>query len=160
MGRYIYNGHEDCLIFKTPPPPHPFFYLHPTFVYPLDLGRPISNDPNPSPNANQSIKRKHNPRKTIMFSCHFFWSAFLFTINSLILSGFSLFSFHLAQASLSPFLSLYTIVCAVVQKYHEIFFIYNYSHFKCSFCNQSVLFAQLENINYVWKNNCTMHLNK
>ena len=55
--------------------------------------------------------------------------AFVFSINSLILSGFPLTSFHLAEASLSAFLSLYTLVCAAVQKYHEMSFIYNYSHF-------------------------------
>ena len=45
-------------------------------------------------------------------------------------AGFSLTSFHLAEASLPAFSSLYTLlVCAVVQKYHEISFIYNYLHF-------------------------------
>ena len=58
-----------------------------------------------------------------------FRSVFVFSINSLILSGFPLTSFHLAEASLSAFSWLYTLVCAVVQKYHEMSFIYNYSHF-------------------------------
>ena len=63
-----------------------------------------------------------------------FWSAFVFSISSillvsLILPGFPLTSFHLAEASLSAFSWLYTLVCAVVQKYHEMSFIYNYSHF-------------------------------
>ena len=65
-----------------------------------------------SPNDNQSIKRKHNP-----------------SINSLILSGFLLTSFHLVKASLSAFLWLSAIVCAVSQKYNEMSFISNYSHF-------------------------------
>ena len=98
-----------------------------------------------------------------MLSGPSFRSAFVFGINSLILSGFPSTSFHLADASLSPFSWLYTLVCAValkvleklppnpnlnpnpyhyrgqfcsgtifrapVQKYHEMFFIYNYSHF-------------------------------
>ena len=34
-----------------------------------------------------------------------------------------------AEATLSAFSSLYILVCAVVQKYHEMFFIYNHSHF-------------------------------
>ena len=59
-----------------------------------------------------------------------FRSAFVFSINSLILSGFPLTSFHIAEVSLSAFLSLYTHMCAVVQKYHEMSFIYKYSHFK------------------------------
>ena len=64
-----------------------------------------------------------------MLSGPYFRSAFVFSINSLILSGFSLTSFHLAEPSLSAFSWLYTLVCAVVQKYHEMSFIYNYSHF-------------------------------
>ena len=86
--------------------------------------------------------------------------AFVFSINSLILSGFPLTSFHLAQASLSAFSSLCTLVCAVVQKYHEMYFIFNYSHFQYSFCNQPVLFAQLENVNKLWNNNRNVHVNK
>ena len=34
-----------------------------------------------------------------------------------------------AEASLSAFLWLYILVCAVVQKYHKMIFIYNYSQF-------------------------------
>ena len=58
-----------------------------------------------------------------------FRSAFVFSINSLILSGFPLTSFHLAEASLSAFSWLYSLVCAAIQKYHEMSFFYNYSHF-------------------------------
>ena len=47
----------------------------------------------------------------------------------LILSAFPLISFHLGEASLSDFSWLYTLVCAVVQNYDEMSFIYNYSHF-------------------------------
>ena len=54
---------------------------------------------------------------------------FFLIINSLILSGFPLTSFYLVEASLSAFLWLYTIVCAVVQKYREMSFVYNYSQF-------------------------------
>ena len=64
-----------------------------------------------------------------MLSSHSFRSAFVFSFNSLILSGFPLTSFHLAEASLSAFSWLYTLECAVVQKHHEMSFIYNYSHF-------------------------------
>ena len=47
-------------------------HLRPKFFHPLDLGRPISNEPPPSPtpNDNQSIKRKHNPRMSII--CYHF----------------------------------------------------------------------------------------
>ena len=77
----------------------------------------------------------------------FFRSAFVFSINSLILPCFPLTSFLLSEASLSAFSWLYTLECAVVPKRHEMFFIYNYSHFQYSFCNQPVLFAEHENIN-------------
>ena len=81
-----------------------------------------------------------------MLSCPSLWSAFVFSINSLSLSGLPLTSFHLAEASLSAFWWLYTFVCPVFQKYQEMSFIYNYSHFYDSFYNQPVLFAQLENV--------------
>ena len=64
-----------------------------------------------------------------MLSGTSFRSAFVFSINSLILSGFCLTSFDLAEASRPAFSWPYAPVCAVVQKYHELSFIYNYSHF-------------------------------
>ena len=67
-----------------------------------------------------------------MLSSPSFRSAFLFSIlaciNSLMLPVFLLSSFHLAEASLSAFSGLYTLY-AIVQKYHERFYIFNYSHF-------------------------------
>ena len=87
-----------------------------------------------------------------------FRSAFIFSINSLILSGFPLTSFHLDEASLSAFSWISTLVC--VKKYHEMSFIYNYSHFWYSFCNQPALFAQLENVNNLWKNNHAVHVSE
>ena len=64
-----------------------------------------------------------------MLSGSSFRSAFVFSTNSLILSRFPLTPFHLAEASLYASSWLYTLVCAVVQKYHEMSFIYNYLHF-------------------------------
>ena len=52
-----------------------------------------------------------------------------FTSTFVFLSRFSFTSFHLAEASLSALSWLYTLVCAGVQKCHEMSFIYNYSHF-------------------------------
>ena len=89
---------------------------------PLTLDVQFQTNP-PSSNDNQSIKRKHNPRMTIMLPGPSFRSAFVFSINSLILPGFPLTSFDLAEASLSAFLWLYTFVCAVAQKYYEMSFI-------------------------------------
>ena len=48
--------------------PTPLVCLSPKFFHPLDLGRPISNEPPAPPNDNQSVKRKHNLRMTII--CH------------------------------------------------------------------------------------------
>ena len=87
----------------------------------------------PSPNENQSIQIKHNPRMTLICR-QVLPSAFVFSINSLISSSFHLTFLHLAEASLSALSWLYTPVCKVVQKYHEMYFTYN--HFQYSFCNQ------------------------
>ena len=59
-----------------------------------------------------------------MLSGPSFWSTFVYSINSLILPDFPLTSFHLAEASLSTFSWFYTLVCAVVQKYRKMSFIY------------------------------------
>ena len=99
-----------------------------------------------------------------MLSDPSFRSVFVFSINSLInsliLSGFPLTSFHLAETFLSAFSWLYTRVCAVVHKTLQNVFIFNYSQLKQSFCNQPVLFAQLENVNKLWNNNRTVHVNE
>ena len=48
-----------------------------------------------------------------MLSGPSFRSPLVFSVNSLILSDFPLTSFHLAEASLSAFLWLFTFECAV-----------------------------------------------
>ena len=93
-----------------------------------------------------------------MLSSPSFRSAFIFSINLLILSGLSLTSFQLAEALLSVFSWLYNYDCAAIQKYQEVSFIYNYSRFWYSFCNQPVLFAQHKNVNKLWNNNWIMHV--
>ena len=55
------------IIQSSRPRPPPLVHLRPDFFPSLDLGRPILNQPPPhSPNDNQSVKRKHNPRMTIV----------------------------------------------------------------------------------------------
>ena len=76
----------------------------------------------PSPNDKQSWSPIY------MLSDPSFRSAFVFSINSLILPDFSLTSFNCAEASLSAFSWLCTLVC-VVQKFHEMSFVYNYTLF-------------------------------
>ena len=67
----------------------------------------------PSPNDKQSWSPIY------MLSNPSFRSAFVFSINSLILPGFSLTSFNCAEASLSAFSWLYTLVCVVVKKFRK-----------------------------------------
>ena len=54
--------------------------------------------------------------------------SFVFSVNSLILSGFPLTSFHLVEPSLYAFSWLYTLVCEFVQKYHEMSFLFIITH--------------------------------
>ena len=109
-------------------PPTHLVHLHPKFFNSLYLVHSISNDP-PFPNDKQPIKRKQSKNDYYLLSGPSFRFDFVFNINSLILFGFLLTFFHLAKASLCAFPWLSTLVCAVVQKYHEMSFIYNYTHF-------------------------------
>ena len=94
-----------------------FVLVRPKFFDPLNLGRSISNELPPSPNDNQSIKRKHNPRITII--CYqvlpSFRSAFIFSFISLIFSSFPLTSLHLAEASNLLFCG-FTLLCVQLSK--------------------------------------------
>ena len=93
-----------------------------------------------------------------MLSGPSFGFRFYFSINSLISHGFHLAFLHLAEASLSAFSLLYTLVCEVVKKYQEMYF--TQKHFQYSFSNQPALFAQRENVSKLWNNNCTVHENE
>ena len=104
-GRYTYKVHENCPISQTSTL---LVHLRPKFFPPLDLGRPISNEPLP---PLQMITKNDY----YMLSSTFFRSAFVSSINSVILSAFPLTSFHLGEVSPSAFSWLYTLVCAVVQ---------------------------------------------
>ena len=123
--------------------PTPLVHLRPKFFHPVDLGRPISTDPLSPPLQIITIQLKENITQgwLCMLSGPSSRSAFVFNFNSLILSGFPLTNFHLAEAGLCTFSWLYALACAVVQKYHEMSFICNHSHSWYLFCNQRVLFA-------------------
>ena len=88
-----YNIHENCPIFKTS---HP--QLRPRF-------------------------HPHNPKITIMSSDPSFRSALLFSINSLTLSGFSLTSFHLVNASVCLVVVLYPCVCSCHEISRNVFYL-------------------------------------
>ena len=112
----------EIIQFSRPPTP--------LFIYVQKSSNPLTLDvqfqtKSPSPNGNQSIQIKHKTRMALI--CYqVLPSAFVFSINSLILSSFHLTFLHLAEASLSAFSWLYTLVCEVVQKYHEMYFTYNH----------------------------------
>ena len=84
----------------------------------------------------------------LRFQCQF--------IN-LVWFSFDFFSLS-SSLTICCFVTLYSCVFAIVQKYHEMSFSYNYSHFQYSFFNQTLLFAQLEKVNKLWINNRTVHL--
>ena len=94
-------------------PVTPLVQLRPKFFHPLYLGRPILNKPPPIslPNDNQSIKKNIIQRWLLYvirsflpvgFCFHYQLIIFVFTINSLFLSGFLLTSLHLAEANVVP----------------------------------------------------------
>ena len=101
----------------------------PSSIYVHNSSTPLTSDVQFQ--TNSLLQMITNPRMTIiyiiqgwllyMLSGPSFRTAFVFSINSLILYGFLLTFFHLAEAS--AFSWLYTLACAVVQKYHEMSFI-------------------------------------
>ena len=87
--------------------------------------------------------------------------SFVFSVNSLISSGFPLASFHLVEPSLSAFSWLYTLVCEFVQKYHEMSFLFIITHnLSTHFAVNLFFLPQLENVNKLKRKNRTMHVNK
>ena len=114
-------------------PPTPLSIYVQNSSTPLILDVQFQTNPYPpsySPNDNQSVKRKQFKEDYYMLSGPSFRSAVVFSINSLILSVAFL---RLLFIYLKPHHLLFhgwTHVCSVAQKYHEIPFIYNYSHFK------------------------------
>ena len=134
-------------------------HLRSTFLHPLDLGRPISNEPSPPfPNDNQSVKRKQFKDDYYMLSGTSFWSAFVFIINSLILSGFSLASFIQLTPHYLVFRGFIPL-CLQLSKNTTKYLLFVIT-FQYLFCNQLVLFAKLENVNKLWNNNRTVHENE
>ena len=107
-------------------PSTPLVHQHPKFFHPLDLICAISNESSFPIQMITNQLKENNPR---MLPGPSLRSAFVFNTNPLILFGFPLTSFHLAEASLCAFLWLYTLVCAVVQKYYEMLFIIISTHF-------------------------------
>ena len=117
---------------NLPPPPHP-----------------------PSPNYNQSIKRKQSKDDYCVLLGLSFRSAFVFSIWS---QGF--FSARVKVKLKPHYLLFYGYKFLLLQwskNIRKLF--YNYSQFQYSFCNQPVLFAYLENVNKLLNNDRIMHVN-
>ena len=130
-------------------------------LHPLELGNPISNEPSPPspyPNDNQSTKRKHNLRMTVI--CYQVrpsgWLSFSVSIINLVWLFFDFFSFRWSL-TIFFFVALYSCACSC-PKISQNFFVCNYSHFWYSFCNQPVLFARLENVSKPWNNSRTVQV--
>ena len=89
-------------------------------------------------------------------------SGWLFSINPLILSCFPLTSFHLTEVSLSTFSGVH-----VPQKrgfkhpkiLQNIFYLWLLT-FLVLILQSTCSFANIENVNKVWNNNCTVHVKK
>ena len=114
-------------LFNFQDPPTPLSIYIQTFFILLTLDVQFQTNPS-SPNENQSIKRKHNPRINIICyqvlpSGRLSFSAFVFSINSVILSGFPLTSFHLVEASLSAYSWLYILVCSCPKISQNVFYL-------------------------------------
>ena len=91
----------------------------------------------------------------------FFRSASVFSVNSLILSGFPLIFFSFSRSlSICFFLALYYCVQLSRNITKCLLFIIIHIFSIYSFYNQPVLFAQLENVNKLWNNNRTEHVNE
>ena len=117
--------HENSFIFKTPHPPCPSTskILGPPWRWTSNFKQ---TSPSSSPLQMITNKLKENIIQGWLWGSSL-RSTFVFSISSLILPGFPLISFHLAEALLLAFfVALYS---AFFRKYHEMSFIYKYLHF-------------------------------
>ena len=95
-----------------------------------------------------------------MLSGRSFRSAFVFSNNSLILSGFPLTFFIQLKPRYLLFRGFILLCVQLSKNITKCLSLYNYSHFQYSFYNQPVLFAKLENVNKLWNNIQNVHANE
>ena len=110
--------------------------------HPLDLGHPNFTS-FPPPHQMTTNQLKENIIQGWLLS------AFGFSTNSLMLSGFSLTSFHLVEPPL-----LYLLLCGFILLCVQ----YNYSHFSTHFAINLGFFVQLEN--KLQNNSSTVNMNE
>ena len=127
-------------IFQFSRPLNSLVHLSPKFFHPLTLDVQFQTNI-PSPNDNQSNKRKHNQRVTVICNQVLPSSRFLLQYQPINLVWLPFDFFHLAEASILYLLlrgSILLCVWAVVRKHQEMSLIYNFSlirtHFAINMC--------------------------
>ena len=144
--------------FSRPPPS--LVHLHSKFVHSMTLESNFKQTP-AFPMITNQLKEHIFQRGLLYIIRSFVQVSLRFQYELINLSGFPLTYFHIAKASLSVFSRLYTHVCAVVQKYHEMYFTYKYSYLKykpilLSTCFISITWKRKQTM----KNNCAVHVKK
>ena len=137
-------------VMQTPHPPLFIFVQNSSTPLTLDV-QFQTNPPFPKENI---IQRWHS----YMLSGPSFRSAFVFSINSLALSGLPLTSYHLAEAWLSAFSWLWTLVLQLSENITKCLLFLIIHIFSIHFAMNLVLFIHLENVNKLWSNNCIVHV--
>ena len=121
-------------------PPTHLVHLRPKFFHPFDLGHPILDKPPPHhfvQMITNQLKETTIQGWLLYVIRSFLQVGFRFQYQpiNLVWLSFGFFSFSWSLTIISPSSWLYTLVCTVVRKYQEMFFIYNYSHFITQFAN-------------------------
>ena len=98
----------------------PLVHLCPKLFHPVDLACSISNELPTLWMITNQLKKNINPSMAIYVIRFFLQFGFCFQYQLINLVWLSFDFFHLAEASLSTFSGLYTLMCAIVQKYHKM----------------------------------------
>ena len=115
--------------FSRPPTPLPIYVQYSSTHLNLDV-QFQTNPPPLSLDDNQPTERKHNSRMIIYVIRSFLQVGLRFQCQFINLVWFSFDFFSLSSSlTICCFVTLYSCVFAIVQKYHEMSFSYNYSHF-------------------------------
>ena len=141
-------------IFQDPPPPPLLSIYVQNSSTPLTLDVQFQTNPHLQMITIQ-LKENIIQGWLFMLSGPSFRSPFVFSINSFILSGFPLTSFHLVDASLSAFSWLYTLVCAVVSIKCLLSII---NHIFSTYFAINLFF--FHNVYKLWNNNHTVDVNE
>ena len=128
-GWYTYEVHENCSVFKTP---NPACLSASKILLRLDLVGLISDNELLSLQMITNQLKESIIQGWLLYIIRTFLQvSFRFQYQSinLVWLSFDFFSFSWSLTIISSSSWSYTLVCAVAQKYQEVSFIYNYSHF-------------------------------